>query len=232
MTALGDSFHVTAFDRPGNGFSGDTGSYSFEHNADVALALIDALKLEHVIVVGHSYGGATALAMALRNPASVDAYVIVDSATYTPSRQPDLTLRMLAIPRLGLGLATVVGPRVAPSKIRKGLIDVFGGRIPPEDFVALRTRIWATPKVTHAIAEETLGSAEGLRAMSSRYGTIQRPVYILAEADNAFRRATAERLHREIQGSSLELLPGAGHYLQVEKTADVVAAINQAAVAP
>jgi len=229
MSAMDGTFHLTAYDRPGHGFSGDTGAYSLEHNAQVAIALIDALKLEHVVVVGHSYGGATALAMALHGPPAVDAYVIIDSATYTPSRKADFTLRILDVPLLGYGLGTIGAGWMAPKKIRKGLIDVFGGRTPPEDFVTLRTRIWSSPKVTHAIAEETLGAEEELRSLSGRYRSIQSPVYIVAEADSEFRRHTAARLHGEIEGSSLELLPGAGHYLQFEKTAEVVATIRRAA---
>ena len=54
MDALPDSLRVTAYDRPGHGYSGDDGRYSYEDNADVALAVIDTLKLEHVVVVGHS----------------------------------------------------------------------------------------------------------------------------------------------------------------------------------
>src|SRR5262245_33646619 len=39
--ALSTSFRVTRYDRPGQGFSGDDGDYSVEHNAHTALALIE-----------------------------------------------------------------------------------------------------------------------------------------------------------------------------------------------
>jgi len=229
MDALSGSLRVTAFDRPGHGYSGDAGRYSYEDNADVALAVIDTLKLEHVVVVGHSYGGTTALAMAVRAPATVDAYVILDSATYTPSREADVSLRLLNVPVLGVGLGALTGPFIAPARIRKGLLEQFMGRPPPEDFIALRTRIWSTPKVTHAIAVETLEAAENLRALSPKYPSIRRPVFIVAEADSEFRRTTAEHLHRDIAGSMLELLPQTGHFVQFEKTADVVRTIRRAA---
>lgn len=231
MGSIGDSMHLTAFDRPGNGYSGDTRAYSPEDNADIALALIDVLRLEHVVVVGHSYGGATALAMAARAPIQVDAFVIVDSAAYEPSRKPDPVLRLLDVPLFGQGAAMFVGPILAPRKIRKGILEQFGNHPPGEDFIALRTRIWSTPKVTHAIAVETLDHAKNLRLLASKYRSIRKPVFILAEADNSERRASAERLHGDIAGSTLELLSGAGHYLQFEKTADVVCAIVRAAQA-
>ena len=228
VDAIGGSMRLTAYDRPGQGYSGDTGKYSYEDNADMALAIIDALRLEHVVVVGHSYGGTTALAMAARSPAAVDAVVVLDSAIYTPSREPDATLRLLTVPVLGMGFGVLTGPLVAPARIRKGLVEQFA-HPPPEDFIALRTRLWSTPKVTHAIAVETLGAAENLRRLSPKYPSIRRPVFILAEADSEFRRTSAERLHGDIPGSTLELLPGTGHYVQFEKTDDVVRAISRGA---
>jgi pimeloyl-ACP methyl ester carboxylesterase len=230
MDALSGSFRVTAFDRPGQGFSGDTDDHSFEANATIALALIDELKLEHVVVVGHSYGGSTALAMALRDSPTVDAYVVVDSAAYKPSRKPDPILRMLDLPVVGLGFGALVGPVVASKKIRSGLVEQFRAHAPSPDFVRLRIAIWSSPKVTHAIAAETLTAAAGLAALSPRYPGIRHPVYIVAEADDAFRRATAERLHHDVAGSTLELVPGTGHYIQFENTDAVVGMIQRAAL--
>ena len=229
VDAIGGSMRVTAYDRPGQGYSGDFGKYSYEDNADVALALIESLKLEHVVVVGHSYGGTTALAMAARSPAEVDAVVVLDSAIYTPAREPDVTLRLLTVPVFGMGFGALAGPFIAPARIRKGLVEQFAGRKPPEDFIALRTRMWSTPKVTHAIAVETLDAAENLRRLSPKYPSIRRPVFILAEADSEFRRTNAERLHADVPGATLELLPGTGHLVQFEKTDDVVRAIRRAA---
>src|SRR6185369_10971040 len=83
---LRTSFRVTRYDRPGQGFSGDTGNYSIRDNARVALALIEKLGLTNTIVVGHSYGGATALALGEMKSPRVAALVILDSAAYTSIR--------------------------------------------------------------------------------------------------------------------------------------------------
>jgi pimeloyl-ACP methyl ester carboxylesterase len=223
------AYRVTSYDRPGHGYSGDGGVYSFDYNAQLALALIETLGLQHVVVAGHSYGGATALALALRAPPQVAAYVIVDSASYEPSRAPEATYHLLALPAVGRGLAAIVAPQLAPKKIRMGLARTFAPRVPPEGFVALRAQLWSTPKVTHALAIETLDAAAGLAAQSSRYSEIRQPLYILAEADDPFRRSTAQRLQRAVTGSSLRLLSGAGHYLQFEKTDEVCDTLRTAA---
>ncbi len=231
IAALSDSYHVTAFDRPGQGYSGDTDEYSYEHNADVALAVIDALHLDHVVVVGHSYGGATALAMAERASPRTDAFVIIDSSTYVPGRKVDPSLRVIALPVVGMGFATLVAPLVAPRKMRAGLQEAFAGHEVPDEFVERRLQIWNCPKVTHATAAETVGAAGGLRALAPGYPRIAKTVVIVAEADSAFRRETAEHLHRDVAGSTLHLIGDTGHMIQFQKTADVVAAIREAAQA-
>jgi pimeloyl-ACP methyl ester carboxylesterase len=228
---LAGEFRVTRFDRPGHGYSGDDGAYTFEHNAEEALALIEALGLTHVVVAGHSYGGTTALAMAVRHSPAVAAYVIVDSATYEPSRRADPGMRLLEVPLFGYGFGTVVAPLVSAKRIRKGILEQFSGVEPPESFVAERVRLWSTPKVTHAIASETLGARADLAGLSSRYPGIKEPVFIVAEADSPFRRGSAEHLHRDVPGSSLRLVPGTGHYIQFQKPAEVVTAIRAAALA-
>ncbi|HEX4353739.1 MAG TPA: alpha/beta hydrolase, partial [Polyangiales bacterium] len=230
MAALEPRFRLTAYDRPGHGYSGDPGQYSFAYNAQFALHLIEALKLRHVIVVGHSYGGSTGLAIALAGSNAVDGYVVIDSAAYRPSRPADATYRLLAIPVIGIGFARVLGQFVAPKKIARGLDAVFPYQKPSAEFVAFRSALWAQPKVAHAIAMETLGAPEALAAQSARYGEIHRPVSLLYERDLATRRETAEQLHRAIAGSTLQLFSGVGHYLQIERTADVAAAVTSLAL--
>src|SRR6267154_3630073 len=60
--ALADRYRVYALDMRGHGDSikPSRGVYSLRHAADDALAFIEALDLEHPVLVGHSWGGATA----------------------------------------------------------------------------------------------------------------------------------------------------------------------------
>lgn len=228
MSKLEGSFRVIAYDRPGYGYSGDSGKYGLADNAKVALGLISMLGLERAIVVGHSYGGATALAVALSAPERVASYVIVDASAYTPRRPPEPTSPFLAVPLIGMGFASVAGPMLAPSRIRTGIQDQFRGA-PPVGFVEERVAMWSTPKVLHAQALESIGYAEGLAAQSPRYGSIRAPVHVIGQSDDALRKESAERLHKDIHGSTLKLISGAGHYLQIERPDEVSAVIRQAA---
>ena len=227
-TELSRTARVTSFDRPNYGFSGQTEEYSLAHNADIALALIAALKLENVTVAGHSYGGSTALAMAIRKPPRVKAYVILDSAAYQSSREPTLLYRILVIPSFGTGFARLVGARMAAPRIAEGIKETFLYDEPSQEFIDLRIRLWSTPKATRAIAAETMGSPRYLATLNPHYGRITQPVRIVAQAGDAFRRETAERLHRDIPRSSLRLVEKSGHYVQFEQPEAVLEEIRAA----
>ena len=228
IDALATEFRVTAYDRPGHGYSGDDGEYSFSHNADTALALIDALGLQHVTAVGHSYGGTMMLTMALRAPARVHAYVMVDGGAYEPPGKPGPIFALLEPPWLGMGFATVLGAPIARARILAETPKMFRAQPPPPGFVELRAGLFSAPKTVHALGKEWRGAEAWLAAQNTRYATIRSPLHIVAQADDAYRRKTAERLHREVPQSTLTLLAGAGHHLQIEKTAEVAAVVRAA----
>lgn len=64
--ALADRYRVYAFDMRGHGDSikPARGAYSLRHSADDALAFIELMRLERPVVIGHSWGGATAMVLA------------------------------------------------------------------------------------------------------------------------------------------------------------------------
>lgn len=64
--ALVDRYRVYALDMRGHGESikPPPGAYSLRHTADDAAALIEALGLDRPVVIGHSWGGATAIVLA------------------------------------------------------------------------------------------------------------------------------------------------------------------------
>jgi pimeloyl-ACP methyl ester carboxylesterase len=233
IAALGPSYRVTAYDRPGQGYSGVGNSdFSYKANADTAIALIDALHLHDVTVAGHSYGGSTAMAMALEHPTTVKDYVVVDSAIYRAIRQPDPMYHLLALPMVGTGFARTVVPLVIEGKIRSGIQAEFKGAVPSEEFLALRARIWAQPKVTTTIAIESLSSDSDAAELSPHYREVSAPLFILAQADNDARREAAERLHRDVAGSELLLLHDTGHYIPIQKARELAEVIARAAAVP
>jgi pimeloyl-ACP methyl ester carboxylesterase len=86
--ALADRYRVYALDMRGHGESiqSPPGTYSLRQTADDAADLIAALGLENPVVIGHSWGGATAMALASgawsERPAPALAQVMLEDPAY------------------------------------------------------------------------------------------------------------------------------------------------------
>jgi len=82
MPALAEQFRVIAPDMAGFGETGRPRDYvySMDHWVDHALGLLDALGVERAHVIGNSFGGALALALAIRAPERVGRLVLMGAA--------------------------------------------------------------------------------------------------------------------------------------------------------
>jgi pimeloyl-ACP methyl ester carboxylesterase len=230
LDGLAARYRVTAYDRPGHGYSGGADPpHTPQLNAMVALGVIRALGLRDVVVVGHSYGGSTGLALALEHPSELRALVVVGSNAYAGVPVPWL-YRLLAVPILGRGVAAAVAPLVGASRVEAGLRASFGPNADaiPTGFVSRRVPIWTRPSVTTTLAQERATFEGALREMADRYGSIRTPVTgVYGRQDRNYEDGV--RLCREIPGARLLTLEDTGHYVQVARPEPLVAAIEQAA---
>jgi pimeloyl-ACP methyl ester carboxylesterase len=89
--ALEDEYDVVMPDARGHGRSSvpDRG-YSYDNLADDAVGLVDALRLDAPVLIGHSMGGMTAAVAASRNPKRFRGLVLADPAFLTPERQREV----------------------------------------------------------------------------------------------------------------------------------------------
>ena len=81
MPSLAEEFRVIAPDMAGFGFSERPENYTYNMDNWVAqaLGLLDALSIQRASVVGNSFGGALALALAIRHPDRVNKLVLMGS---------------------------------------------------------------------------------------------------------------------------------------------------------
>lgn len=224
-------FRVTAFDRHGHGYSGgENRPHTPAENAAVVKGLIRVLGLRDVILVGHSYGGITALVLAIEHAAEVRKFVVVGSRAYPPVNVDPL-YRVLALPVLGRGLAAVLAPFVGPSRIAAGVRENFGPNqsAMPADFVAQRSPVWMRPTVTAALSEERVTLQRALEAMGPRYREITAPIVIVCGQQDVRNHEDALRLAREIPGARLVVLPDTGHYVQYARPDALIGLIEEAA---
>ena len=85
--ALAADFRVFAIDLRGHGGSSRPGTYSFELMRDDVVAVLDALDLRDVILVGHSMGGVVAYLVALAQSGRLARLVVEDAPPPNPRKR-------------------------------------------------------------------------------------------------------------------------------------------------
>ncbi len=210
---LAADHRVILVDRPGWGHSRLTGPRpGIAAQAEAIAALIRALELDRPLVVGHSYGGAVSLALALAHPELVRGLALIAPVTQPIAALPQV-FRPLALPAvLRPAIAALFAAPMAVRGGAKGAAQVFAPDPVPADFgtrgggaLAVRPKSFLTG--THDVA-----AGHELPGMVARYGAITVPVAILFGRDDAVLDPTlnGEVTAAAIPGGSIDLIDG-GH---------------------
>jgi pimeloyl-ACP methyl ester carboxylesterase len=96
--ALEPQFRVTAFDRPGHGRNRAPGGGTACRQAGELREAAAALGIEMPVLVGHSFGGAVAMAWALRFPAEVSGVAALSPIAFPEPRLEHLLFAPRAMP--------------------------------------------------------------------------------------------------------------------------------------
>jgi pimeloyl-ACP methyl ester carboxylesterase len=208
---------VLAFDRPGYGYSERPRDrlWTAEAQAAVFAKAFTRLGLQRPIVVGHSWGTLVAMALALNHPEMVGGLVLL-SGYYFPTARVDVPLfSPSAIPVLGDAIRYTVGPLVGHLIAPKMIRTMFApAPVPPSFTEAVPVPMMLRPWQIKASAEDAAAMIPGAAGFKGRYRELDRlPVSILAGAEDLVvdvGRQSA-RLHEELSGSALHVVPGLGH---------------------
>ncbi len=229
IDSLSTAYRVTAFDRPGHGFStANTYDYTIKDNVNIVNGIINALRLDSVVVVGHSYGGSIAAHMATMKNDKVKSYIIVASPLY--QFKPEMLYKLSTTPIIGKGFTVLISKTVAYKKIEEGLSNAFGGdtAILTGDFMHIRKQLWSQPKVLYATSSEQVNYNDDLKEISEKYKNINKKVDILV--GNKDRKSTFEdciKLQNDIQNSEILLLENTAHFIQFERTDELLKVIKK-----
>jgi len=230
---LSAGFRVVAFDRPGSGYSTRAAgrSASLAAQAETLAKAIGVLNLDRPVVVGHSLGGAVALAIGLDHPASARGLVLVAPLTHPIVKLPPI-FASLALPAPILrAFAWTLGPPILLLTRKWGVRQVFSPEPPPADFETLGGGLLgARPRNIAAAGDDVACASADLEAMVPRYPTLTMPVAVLYGRGDALLdwRAQGESMLAEVPGLDLEVMDG-GHMLPVTAPDRIVAMIRRVA---
>jgi pimeloyl-ACP methyl ester carboxylesterase len=223
LPALERRHRVVALDLLGHGGSEKPGSgYTVPHQAEAVAQALERLGVRGAEVVGHSLGGAVAVALAQQDPQLVDRVAIIDMP-------PDNSYGDLGF-IAGLAFQPVLGEALWTIKpdfsVRDGLGVAFApGFDVPDAFVADVNRLTYTAydespsRLDDFLAEESL---------DRRMKETGKPLMVLMGAEeqivNDPRRALRQYAGT-VPGTETHLIAGAGHSPNVEKPAETASLV-------
>jgi pimeloyl-ACP methyl ester carboxylesterase len=220
--------HAIAYDRVGYGRSDarPPGHVRVSQNADDLLALLAALDLRDVTLVGHSYGGATSIVAAKRNPSRIARLVLVGSVGPGVEKLRPTVPGPIAEILAGPVLSWVASVPPAWSRFGRAFSGVAFDPAPVPDWFRVQAAAnFAMPHTLDAFRSEgrDLGGEVDLDPQP-----IALPIAILHGADDRLVPfPVAEALAARAPHAKLARIEHAGHMLpitHVELVADAITA--------
>jgi len=235
FAGLEKDFRLIAVDRPGSGYSTRRGltPANPKDQADFVARFIDQLQLDRPLLVGHSLGGAVALASALDHPDKISGLALISPLT-RPGEAPPAEFNDLDIasPFWRRVIANTIGLPRSIKLAPKTLEFVFGPQQPPADY-AVAGGAMSVLQPSHFFASSTdfRASGEGLRKQQQRYGELTMPMGIIyGTADRVLDwQAQGKAMAETAAGIDFEALEGVGHMPQYAEPGRVEAFIRRVA---
>lgn len=234
---LAETHQVLMVDRPGHGHSerpdeADTLAVQASQVAGALKALAPGRK---AILVGHSFGGAVSLRLALDHPELVDGLVLLAPVTHDWGGGGEAWYNKYAShPVIGPAFTQLV-PIVGPSQVRAGINNVFSPKPAPAGyFENSAIGLLFRPSNFTANARDVNGLRAELAAQQDRYDEITVPTVVFSGAlDTVISpQLHVGRLKHQIDGLQLVKLADGGHMPHHAFGGDVADAIRRMSVSP
>jgi pimeloyl-ACP methyl ester carboxylesterase len=225
---------VIAVDRPGSGYSTRvTGKATrLTDQADALVALLDELKIDRALFVGHSLGGALSLTLALRYPNRVAGLALIAPLTHYAGRFPAVFIALAVRGRVARRfVANVLATPGFIANRRRVMPKIFGPEPVPRDYRVRGGGLLTLRPSQYIGASEDLSAIPAiLPSLEARYETLNRPdappIAMLYGREDAILdyRIHGERFAQRVPACALQLVSG-GHMLpltQPERVARVI----------
>lgn len=215
VARFSQEYSCVSIDFPGHGESGRTDDYSVESFGELTAGLMEKLKIESAVLVGHSLGGMVGLYLALEHPGIVEGLVLLDTTAHLCSS---------FIQRVESAAAAALGR--FGSRPAKGLVAGIAATHPLAGPRARFITARECRKVSNHVMVRTLESLSRFD-VSERLGEIMQPALIIVGAADMLADVRhAKRMARGLPNSTMKVVRGAGHMALFEKPGVVNDAIG------
>jgi pimeloyl-ACP methyl ester carboxylesterase len=229
---LAATCRVVVVDRPGSGYSRmvSGGHPALRAQSRIIARLLQELRLDRPVLVGHSLGGALSLALALDHPGYVRALVLISTLSQV-ERVPPAVFKALDIrsPTLRWLIAWSLMAPLGKLAHQATLKAVFAPELAPESF-ALESgaALGLRPASFIAACEDMRTVSDELVNLTPRYSSLTIPVEVVyGRADPILDyRAHGERLVAAVPNATLHLVEG-GHMIPVTAADQIASRIRQ-----
>ncbi|WP_348644664.1 alpha/beta hydrolase [Yoonia sp. F2084L] len=247
MGRLSDRYTVTAFDRPGLGYTdrvpgvakGLTATEGDSPQAQAAMLreAAERIGITDPIVAGHSFGGIVSYAWAvagLDEDSPVNAKAVVSFAGVTMPWPGDLDRYYQINGSAFGGVVTIpaISAFVPPSLVDSSIQATFAPQSPPDGYADyIGAGLTLRPDSMRANARQVNTSRPHVVTLSQRYPELTLPIEIVhGEEDKTVPiHIHAEEIEKIVPQVNTVRLPGVGHMPHHADPEAAVAAINRAA---
>jgi len=201
-------FPIYALDLPGHGHSDPPGRSSIDDYAQDVVGFIDMLGLQKVAIVGHSMGGAIAQAIGGQQPRSLAGLVLIGTGAQLPVNpmildglQTDFPATVQMVMKFAWHKESDPAPRQRITRhwLKTGPEVIYGDYVACNEF-----------------------------DVSDQLSQIQVSTLVIGSSDDKMTPLKySEFLTQHIPNAQLAVIKKAGHYLMIEKTAEVTAEIKK-----
>lgn len=203
-----DCADVFAVDLPGHGRSSRLGRTTVEAYADTVSELIDALQLKQLFLMGHSMGGAIALALALRSRPAIAGLILIGTGARLRVTDQILSMVLSDYDRAVNSIAQYSWADTAPETLVRSGQELLMAQDP-------------------AVVHGDYTACNNFDVMG-RLGEISVPTLVISGSEDRLTPVKyGDYLSKSIPGAQHRLVEGGGHMMALEQGSKVAKFVSQ-----
>lgn len=223
IDAMHEEFDCVAFDWPGFGSSRMAAGGDYTHQARAAhlKGVLDALGLARVHLVLHDVAGPAGLLFAVENPERVERLVILNTTVFKRDYRPPLPAVAQFVPVLRTVARPFFTRQTFDYFFKQGVARRRMDKATLENHWKLASADGNKGAILDTWAQFSQGT-DAIRRVRAAMRSLQTPALVLFGAEDPFLPVPiAERFAKELPHAELQLLPGAGHFVQEDAPEEV-----------